>query len=240
MTSGSDDALATHELDLVTRAAKGDTDAFDRFYERNAPGVQLLVERLLGAGATADTVVLEAFEKTVRRLPLLGARKSSPAPLHPHDGPQAPYAALGRERPEPADAPTRAMLSLPSRQRDCSPCASSGSARPSARRSPESERAEVGVQIARARLRLTDALEDASLSGVFAEPRAERLSPPRSCARTVPRSLPSSSRRSPSWPTPTPALPQHSQPFARRRGPSASSPPRPARAAWRRSRATAP
>ncbi len=175
MTSGSDDALATHELDLVTRASKGDAEAFDRFYERNAAGVQLLVERLLGPGPMADTVVLEAFEKTVRRLPLLGARNSSPRLYVLTTARNGAYAALGRDRPEAPKGPVAALLSLPSRQRELLALRELGLSEAQCAEVAGIEPAEVGVQVARGRLRLTDALEDASLSGVFAEPRAERL-----------------------------------------------------------------
>lgn len=175
MTSGSDDALATHELDLVTRASKGDAEAFDRFYERNAGGVQLLVERLLGPGPIADTVVLEAFEKTVRRLPLLGARNSSPRLYVLTTARNGAYAALGRERPEVPKGPVAALLALPSRQRELLALRELGLSEAECAEVAGIEPAEVGVQIARGRLRLTDGLEDASLSGVFAEPRAERL-----------------------------------------------------------------
>lgn len=175
MTPGSDDALATHELDLVTRASKGDAEAFDRFYERNAGGVQLLVERLLGPGPVADTVVLEAFEKTIRRLPLLGARNSSPRLYVLTTARNGAYAALGRERPAAPQGPVAALLSLPSRQRELLALRELGLGETECAEVAGIEPAEVGVQIARGRLRLTDALEDASLSGVFAEPRAERL-----------------------------------------------------------------
>lgn len=175
MTPGSDDALATHELDLVTRASKGDAEAFDRFYERNAGGVQLLVERLLGPGPVADTVVLEAFEKTVRRLPLLGARNSSPRLYVLTTARNGAYAALGRERPEAPQGPVAALLSLPSRQRELLALRELGLGEGECAEVAGIEPAEVGIQVARGRLRLTDALEEASLSGVFAEPRAERL-----------------------------------------------------------------
>lgn len=175
MTSGSDDALATHELDLVTRASKGDAEAFDRFYERNAGGVQLLVERLLGPGPVADTVVLEAFEKTVRRLPLLGARNSSPRLYVLTTARNGAYAALGRDRPQAPKGPVAALLALPSRQRELLALRELGLSEAECAEVAGIEPAEVGVQIARGRLRLTDGLEEASLSGVFAEPRAERL-----------------------------------------------------------------
>jgi DNA-directed RNA polymerase specialized sigma24 family protein len=175
MTSGPDDALATHELDLVTRASQGETDAFNRFYERNAPGVQLLVERLLGPGTVADSVLVEAFEKTVRRLPLLGARNSSPRLYLLTTARNGAYAALGRERPEPQSAAVAALLSLPSRGRELLALRELGLSEADCAEVAGIEPAEVGIQVARARLRLTDALEGVSLSGVFAEPRAERL-----------------------------------------------------------------
>src|ERR1700712_705672 len=109
ITSGADDALAAHELDLVTRASKGDSAAFDRFYERNAPAVQLLIERLLGPGAVADGVVTEAFEKTVRRLPLLGTRNSSPAIYVLSTARNGGYAALGKAREQ---TPEGAVVAL--------------------------------------------------------------------------------------------------------------------------------
>ncbi len=239
MTSGSDDALATHELDLVTRASKGDAEAFDRFYERNAAGVQLLVERLLGPGPMADTVVLEAFEKTVR-----GSRSSArallAAPVRAHHARNGAYAALGRDRPEAPKGPVAALLSLPSRQRELLALRELGLSEAQCAEVAGIEPAEVGVQVARGRLRLTDALEDASLSGVFAEPRAERLlAAPRWCARTARACRPSSSRRRPPLPTPTPASPRRSRPSASRRGRSASCRPPPVRAGSVPSRATA-
>ncbi|MDO9357098.1 MAG: sigma factor-like helix-turn-helix DNA-binding protein, partial [Solirubrobacteraceae bacterium] len=175
MSSGPDEALAAHELDLVSRAAKGDAAAFDRFFERNAPAVQLLAERLLGPGDVADGVVVEAFEKTVRRLPLLGARNSSPALYVLSTARNGAYAALGRGRPAADGGPLAALLALPSRQRELLALRELGL--------PEAECAEVagidpsdvGPQVARARLRLTDELEGLSLSTVFADDRAERL-----------------------------------------------------------------
>ncbi|MFT4035892.1 MAG: RNA polymerase sigma factor [Patulibacter sp.] len=175
MTSGPDDALAAHELDLVTRAAQGDADAFDRFYERHAAGVQLLVERLLGPGAVADTVLIEAFEKTVRRLPLLGARNSSPRLYLLTTARNGAYAALGRDRPEPDSPSVAALLSLPSRQRELLALRELGLSEAHCAEVAGIQASEVGAQVARARLRLTDALESATLSSVFAEPRAERL-----------------------------------------------------------------
>ncbi|MBO9532311.1 MAG: hypothetical protein J7513_04965 [Solirubrobacteraceae bacterium] len=175
MTSAPDDALATHELDLVTRASKGDAAAFDRFYERNAPGVQLLIERLLGPGNVADTVLVESFEKTVRRLPLLGARNSSPRLYALTTARNGAYAALGRDRSEPPNAAVKALLSLPSRQRELLALRELGLSEAECAEVAGIEPPEVGIQVARARLRLTDALEGATLSAVFAEPRAERL-----------------------------------------------------------------
>ncbi len=118
MTPGADDAQVAHELDLLARAAKGEGEPFDRFFDRHAPAVQLLVERLLGPGPEADNVVLEAFQKTVRRLPLLGARNSSPRIYVLTTARNGAYAALGRERAAPADPAVAALLTLPSRQRE--------------------------------------------------------------------------------------------------------------------------
>ena len=175
MTSGPDDALAAHELDLVTRAAKGDEAAFDRFFERNGPAVQLLVERLLGPGETADGVVLEAFEKTVRRLPLLGARNLSPALYVLSTARNGAYAALGRGRPTAEGGPLAALLALPSRQRELLALRELGLTQEACAQVAGIEPGEVGVQVARARLRLTDELEGLALSNVFADERAERL-----------------------------------------------------------------
>ncbi|MDQ8046981.1 MAG: RNA polymerase sigma factor, partial [Solirubrobacteraceae bacterium] len=175
MTSGADDALAAHELDLVTRAAKGDEAAFDRFFERNAGAVQLLAERLLGPGDAADAVVVEAFEKTVRRLPLLGARNSSPALYVLSTARNGAYAALGRQRPSADGGPLAALLALPSRQRELLALRELGLSEAECAEIAGIDPREVGVQVARARLRLTDELEGVSLSTVFADDRAERL-----------------------------------------------------------------
>lgn len=175
MTSGPDKAVAARELELVTDASRGDAAAFDRFFERHAGGVQLLVERLLGPGEVADGVVAEAFEKTVRRLPLLGSRNSSPGIYVLSTARNGAYAALGRHRPQAEQGPLAALLRLPSRQREllalreiglsCDECAEVAGVEPG----------EAGAQIARARLLLVDELEGESLSKVFADPRAERL-----------------------------------------------------------------
>ncbi|MBJ7471323.1 MAG: RNA polymerase sigma factor [Solirubrobacteraceae bacterium] len=175
MTSGADDALAAHELDLVTSAAGGDEAAFDRFFDKHAPAVQLLAERLLGPGPAADGVVAEAFEKTVRRLPLLGARNSSPALYVLSTARNGAYASLGRERPTPGDGPLGALLKLPSRQRELLALRELGLTQEQCAEVAGVEPGEVGVQVARARLRLTDELEGVNLSAVFADDRAERL-----------------------------------------------------------------
>lgn len=175
MSLGSDDAVAAHELDLVTSASKGDGAAFDRFYERHGGSVQLLAERLLGPGPAADAVVVEAFEKTVRRLPLLGARNSSPGLYVLTTARNGAYAALGRERPAASGGPLAALLALPSRQRELLALREIGLTDVQAAEVAGITASDVGPQVARARLRLVDALEGTTLTAAVGDAGDEAL-----------------------------------------------------------------